>query len=972
MLATFMPNSLDIRSRLVGVGFVLTLIFLTSVFGLRLIAGDSPVPPVWFANGLLLGILLRSPTCRWIEIATAGFLGNVLAELACGRPLLTGGLLACCHLLEVLLIAWPIRGRVGANLDPERLLGFARYGFMVAATAPVLSGLLAALVLALANATPLWRTFVYWYPADALGIVIMTPLVLVAQRRVFARMLSRDQRLRTLSGFGLLAATSVVVFFQNVAPVLFAVLPPLLYVTFRLRFAGAAMGVVLVTMIGLIATLVGHGPLSLMRDATLPQQILTLQFFVAVASLMAFPATIVLSERYRLRRTLMESEQRYRMLADYSSDIIVRTSLDDTLLYVSPGVEEILGWTAAELVGMASIDLIHPEDRHLLEEELAQLGGALARSTIEFRCRHRLGHYLWVESAARRVFDTGPQQPGEIIRSIRDISKRKRAEEALTKSERMLRSVSDNMPAIVAYVDTNEVYRFTNVHFGKIFQVDAATAIGKSMREVRTAELYAHIAPYVRRALGGEGVSFEGKGRVGDPDYHFLANYIPDIGEDGSVLGFFAMTFDITAQKTIERQLADSEKRLRLIADSLPVLVAHVDAHERYTFTNAHYRTVFGVDPASFIGRTLREMLGAELYENASESIALVKQGEPVHVELARHDRGVPEYFQVDYIPESNAQGMVQGFYLMVLDITARKWAELQQADSEQRLRIITDNLPVLIAFVDANGIMRFCNATYEIWLGKPRDSLVGRPFPEALGATNFEAQADYFQRALAGERVEFELDIVGPGATRQARSTYVPERETDGRIVGFYALTMDMTGIKQVERELERLARFDALTALANRRQLDEHIPQALGRARRAGHLMAVMFLDIDRFKSINDTIGHGGGDEVLREFSRRLVSCVRSTDLVARQAGDEFVVVLENVQGVDAVELIASKIISSMGVPFKLTSGERTVSASIGIALVDRPEVSPAELMLKADEALYQAKAAGRNAFRIVGFGG
>lgn len=185
---------------------------------------------------------------------------------------------------------------------------------------------------------------------------------------------------------------------------------------------------------------------------------------------------------------------------------------------------------------------------------------------------------------------------------------------------------------------------------------------------------------------------------------------------------------------------------------------------------------------------------------------------------------------------------------------------------------------------------------------------------------------------------------------------------------MGFYALTMDMTAIKWVGRELHQLARFDSLTSLANRRQLDEDIPQALGRARRSGAPLAVMFLDIDRFKSINDSIGHGGGDEVLQEFARRLVASVRDTDVVARLAGDEFVVLLENVQGAEAAQVVASKIIAAMGKPFHLKSGERTVSASIGIALVNDGEVSPADIMLRADEALYEAKAAGRNVFRLV----
>ena len=953
---------------IVGPLLVLALTFLASILGLLLIRGDSPVPPIWLANGIVLGILLRSPTRRWPALLVAGILGNILAELAVGHSPWIGLFLAACNVIEILVVAGPIRRRVGEDLNPQRLLDYARYGVIGAAVAPILSGVLAAVGLAVLKSVPFWQTVLVWYPADALGIVIMTPLVLVMQRRVLARMVGQGQRWITISTLGLLTVTSVAVFAQEVAPLLFAILPPLLYLAFQRGFAGAAIGVAVVTAIGLVGTVLGHGPLALMRNASLSEQILTLQLFMATASLLAFPATIVLSEREALRRTLIDSERRYRTLADYSTDIIVRTSLDGIHLYVSPAVEEILGWTAAELIGPARVDLVHPDDRDLFREELAQLDRGVMTSTTAYRCRHKLGHYVWVESAARRVSDGGPGERGEIIRSIRDISKRKDAEEALTKSERMLRSVADNMPAIVAYVDPDQKYRFTNVHFGQILDVDPVSAIGRTMRQVRTNELYAHIEPYILRALAGERVSFEGKGRIGDPNYHFLANYIPDVGDDGSVAGFYAMTFDITAQKAIEQRLADSEQRLRMVADSLPALVGHVDNDERYTFTNARYGTVFGVDPTSLIGRTLHETLGDELYREASPHIAKAKGGEAAHFESERTEHGVPEYFHVDYIPDRDARGRKAGFYVMVLDITARKWAELQQADSERRLRTIADNLPALVSFVDANGIVRFCNATHESWLGKSRDRLVGRPLLEALGDTNFAAQAPAFHRALAGERVEFEMDIIGPDATRHARATYVPQREAEGRVTGFYSLTMDMTEVKRIERELYKLARFDSLTSLANRRQLDDEIPQALARARRSGVPLAVMFLDIDRFKGINDSIGHGGGDEVLREFAKRLVACTRSTDLVVRLAGDEFVVLLENVRDAEDVNVVARNIIASMGEPFTLTSGNRTVSTSIGIALVTNADISPAEIMLKADEGLYESKASGRNAFRIV----
>src|SRR5690606_3327738 len=120
-----------------------------------------------------------------------------------------------------------------------------------------------------------------------------------------------------------------------------------------------------------------------------------------------------------------------------------------------------------------------------------------------------------------------------------------------------------------------------------------------------------------------------------------------------------------------------------------------------------------------FIGKSVREVIGEELYAQFGPHLPRVLAGEAVQFEAVRHTQGVALYSQVSCVPDRDAAGEVIGFYAMVMDVTARKWAELQQAESESRLRTIADNLPVLISFVDANGIVRFCNATHEDWFGK-------------------------------------------------------------------------------------------------------------------------------------------------------------------------------------------------------------------------------------------------------------
>lgn len=837
------PTKPSSRHAGLWLALLVALIGATAFTGLVLAEDAGGVAPIWCANGILLGLLLRSPSARWPLILGAGFLGSILAYIAIGDSIAFAAILTLCKILEVIVAAWAIRRHVGNDLEPERLLASAHIGVLWSLLAPLLSGVLAALLFWQGKSVPLWQTFSVWYPADALGMIVMTPLVLVVQRRVFAGMLATGRVRNAVLALSLLVATSAAVFLQDAAPLLFAIFPPLLYVVYQLGFAGASIGAVLVMIGGVVSTVLGHGPLTLMHNTSMQGRILVIQLFVATALLMVFPIGIALSERRRLRRTLQQSERRYRTLADNASDIIVRARQDGTRLYISPSVTEVLGWTPDELLGPVRNDLIHPEDRSIFDQELDAMREGVMSSALVYRYRHKLGHYVWMESTARKVWGEESGASQEIVKVIRDISQRKQAEDALLRSERTLRSVSD----------------------------------------------------------------------------------------------------------------------------SLPALVGRVDQEERYTFTNEYYRTVFGADPASFIGKTLHETLGDELYGNVKPSIDTVKSGKATHFESEHAEHGVPQYFHGDYIPDRDAAGNVNGFFVMVMDITSRKVAEIQQAESEQRLRAITDNLPALISFVDANGIVRFCNATYEAWLGKNRNHIIGRSLREALGEETYAAQLEQFRSALAGERVEFDLDVVGPDGARNAQAIYIPQRLPNGGVAGVYTLTTDMTAIRRVEQELRRLARFDSLTALANRRQFDESLAHTIARVRRSGRPLALMFLDIDHFKAINDSLGHAGGDEVLQEFAWRLHASVRDNDFVARLAGDEFVILLEDIETAEEARMVAEKIISTVGKPFELMTGLLSVTASIGVAFVADGRDASADIVQAADKVLYEAKAAGRNTFRL-----
>jgi diguanylate cyclase (GGDEF)-like protein len=196
----------------------------------------------------------------------------------------------------------------------------------------------------------------------------------------------------------------------------------------------------------------------------------------------------------------------------------------------------------------------------------------------------------------------------------------------------------------------------------------------------------------------------------------------------------------------------------------------------------------------------------------------------------------------------------------------------------------------------------------------------------------------------------------------------YIPQFAMDGAtVVGFHAVITDITRQKLEEKRLVNLARVDVLTGLVNRAGFELRLAEAMSHSHATGTLMALMYLDIDRFKQINDGFGHNAGDLLLQAFAGRLLQTLRSTDTVARLGGDEFIVVMENLPKPEVATMVAAKIVQAMAAPFNIDQQTISVTTSIGVAFYQGGAVNADMLTKQADEMLYQAKGAGRNNVQV-----
>ena len=309
----------------------------------------------------------------------------------------------------------------------------------------------------------------------------------------------------------------------------------------------------------------------------------------------------------------------------------------------------------------------------------------------------------------------------------------------------------------------------------------------------------------------------------------------------------------------------------------------------------------------------------------------------------------------------------------------------LQQANAWQTG--ILDSANFAVISTDTDGVIRTINATAAEKLGYRPDELEGKVTPALLhDPAEIAARADaltaelgrtvnadweaFVAKARLGYCDENDWTYIRKDGTRfPVRLSVTAMHDDDGKVTGFLGVAYDIALQKQAEAKLLQLARSDALTGLANRAHFEEHLAAAIERSKRRGVEMALLFLDIDHFKAVNDTFGHEGGDIVLTEFARRLCQLTRSTDLVARLAGDEFVVVLEGSVDPDSVRRIADDVISAMREPISIFGTPHAVSASIGVAMLDPATTSSLPLLRRADNALYAAKRGGRGGYHVAG---
>lgn len=410
-----------------------------------------------------------------------------------------------------------------------------------------------------------------------------------------------------------------------------------------------------------------------------------------------------------------------------------------------------------------------------------------------------------------------------------------------------------------------------------------------------------------------------------------------------------------------------AEELLDLITRSVGATLAAVDRNLRMIYVNEEYARWFDSTPERLVGKTLVDLYGEHDCARFMPFVERVLSGERVQYQrLLRTPYGFDEWRTICLTPWPARNGVIDGFITTALDVHELQVTMDALRTANQRLSSHMENSPLAVLEMDQDLRLLHCSQRAVQLMGwLPVAHLEGQSLVDLLGHTSDEGLHQALQRLQAGQEAQNRAEtsfVRGDGLEVHCEWFNSALTDTEGRVTSIMALVEDVSAKIQIARQQQYLANHDSLTGLYNRAAFHNRLEQSLARARRSAGSVALLFIDLDGFKRVNDLEGHSAGDEVLRIVAQRLSSMVRAGDTIARLGGDEFLVMLDREVTRDVTDGIGQRIIHALHEPMWVDGRALHIGASIGVAMHPPLEGEIDALMNRADQAMYSAKRAGK----------
>jgi diguanylate cyclase (GGDEF)-like protein/PAS domain S-box-containing protein len=679
-----------------------------------------------------------------------------------------------------------------------------------------------------------------------------------------------------------------------------------------------------------------------------------------------------------------------------SPDLLAVADARGYLIHVSPAWTDLLGWSKEELQACPFLEFVHPDDRERTIKEAQSLYGGNATKSFRNRYRHRDGSYLWLEWNTRIVAHD------RFYCVVRDVTSHEQTE-ALHRSELKAfdaasstfrlatKSTTGDLAAqivlasqlfesssdCVKILDLEGHLLLMNQNGQCMMQIDDFCNVrGESWAANWPSESRATVLGAVDKALNGKTGHFSAfcptaKGQPRWWDVHVN----PIFDEHGQVAELLAISRDVTAVHQAKEELRETATRLNQITANIPATLfqwyARANGEMGFYYVSEKCEELYGVTPEELVADWTRINIHRDDMQGLLATLEYAKcetKEWQFECRLLSKDLSVRRVRARSTATLANERETV--FTGVIIDITQEYEAAEARRSQEEKIRLLMENVHEAFVGMNQNGIICEWNKQAEITFGWSAEEAVGNPVaqlvvPERFRARLYQAMA-IFRRtgksSVINQRIEMKA-LCKSGREISVEMT-IGAVKYQGQYY-FHAFMHDISERKEIVEKLYYQATHDFLTGLSNRFEFMGRLERAVHAKKRSAHpdSLVLLFIDLDGFKQINDTLGHEAGDDVLVEFGKRLKRSVRMTDTIARLAGDEFVVLIDHVHnGESDADVVASKILFEAGKPFLAAGSECSVGASIGMAVYDGNETTD-EFLSRADSAMYIAKQTGKN---------
>ena len=669
------------------------------------------------------------------------------------------------------------------------------------------------------------------------------------------------------------------------------------------------------------------------------------------------------------------SDSRFQIIFDAVNDgIFISDPATGRFIEVNEPGCRMFGYTRAELIGRDIVTLasgVYPYTQEVALQQLKQVASE-GPQTFEWRAKTKDGALFWVEISLR--FAEFGKIPA-VVAIVRDSTARKQAEEQLQFANALLTAQLEGSPTGILVADKNRKIILFNRRFGELWRIPQdliASGADEIVLKTGVPQLKDPEAFYARvmqlydhpEEVGNEEIEFK-DGRV----FQRYSTSLHDASR--GYLGRVWFFDDITARRQSETALKQERDFSTALIDSLPGLFVMLDEGGKIIRFNENLSTRTGLsdqqvrdlDAFALVVDSDRAAVRSELQQALARGTVDIEFG----VNAKEGDVRIVRWSGQRIINEGRP-----GLVAVGMDVTDERETEARLRASEERFQAVSHTALDAIIISDSRGKVSYWNPAAERILGYSANEAIGRIIHEWLTPPRFR------EKAIAGMK-EFAATGQGRviGATLELAATRKDGAEIPielsvsrmrlGADWNAVAMLRDVTVRKRTEEQMRHMARHDVLTGLVNRGTFVELVEQAIALERRDDGKFAVLYLDLDHFKDVNDTLGHPVGDQLLQLVAQRLRTTIREADTVSRFGGDEFALIAINISDPMDAAVLADKIVKAINEPFSIQGNEIRIGTSIGIAAYG-PDAPDAETLLSnADLALYRAKSEGRGTYRF-----